>query len=355
MRRVPKPWGYELVFAENERYAGKILHLEAGHSLSLQYHERKDETLYVLKGEVRLSVEVEIEGEKTMREIRLAEGEAFRIRPGVKHRMRADEPVDLVEVSSPELDDVVRLEDAYGRAGTTKPCLFAAAIGLGLGLSLATAAGVFAATGPTPTPTPRPRLSGGFGRTPAPSTGGATGDGQSMADVVKAAGAPKKSDQKGVAITNDSLVKDTNKGRVSTASPAKPAPTPRPGAAAAAAAGSAQPGAAAGAPTPPPTAVGSPNTADEAVWKDRAHRARQRVEDLKAQVATLESESKRLENEFYRWDDGQYRDRVIKPQWDKAREDLETSKRQLTAAEAELADLPEQARKAGALPGWLRE
>jgi mannose-6-phosphate isomerase len=119
MRRVDKPWGYELVFAENERYAGKILHLEAGHSLSLQYHERKDETLYVLKGEVRLTVQ--IEGEMGMQELRLAAGEAFRIRPGVKHRMRADAPVDIVEVSSPELDDVVRLEDAYGRAGTTAP------------------------------------------------------------------------------------------------------------------------------------------------------------------------------------------------------------------------------------------
>jgi predicted nuclease with TOPRIM domain len=91
------------------------------------------------------------------------------------------------------------------------------------------------------------------------------------------------------------------------------------------------------------------------MWRDRAHQARQRVEDTKAQIAALETESKRLENEFYRWDDGQYRDRVIKPQWDKAREELETARRSLTAAEAELADLPEQARKAGALPGWLRE
>lgn len=117
MRRVPKPWGHELVFAENDRYAGKILHLDAGQSLSLQYHERKDETLYVLEGELRLSVEVE----GVMQEIRLTPGEAFRIRPGVKHRLRADAAVDIVEVSSPELDDVVRLEDAYGRAGTTAP------------------------------------------------------------------------------------------------------------------------------------------------------------------------------------------------------------------------------------------
>ena len=116
-RKVDKPWGHELIFAENERYAGKILHLEGGHSLSLQYHERKDETLYVLEGEVVLTVE--IEGQ--MRDIRLREGAAFRVRPGVRHRLRAEQLCRIVEVSSPELDDVVRLEDAYGRAGTTAP------------------------------------------------------------------------------------------------------------------------------------------------------------------------------------------------------------------------------------------
>lgn len=117
MRRVPKPWGHELIFAENERYAGKILHLEAGHCLSLQYHERKDETLYVLNGEVELAVEVD----GTMKEIRLAAGQAYRIRPRMRHRLRAQAACDLVEVSSPELDDVVRLEDRYGRAGTSEP------------------------------------------------------------------------------------------------------------------------------------------------------------------------------------------------------------------------------------------
>ena len=117
MRRVAKPWGHELIFAENERYAGKVLHLEPGQSLSLQYHERKDETLMVLQGEVTLSVEVEGQ----MREIRLRPGEAHRIRPGVRHRLTADMAVDIVEVSSPELDDVVRLEDLYGRAGTKEP------------------------------------------------------------------------------------------------------------------------------------------------------------------------------------------------------------------------------------------
>jgi mannose-6-phosphate isomerase len=117
MRTVPKPWGSELIFAENERYAGKILRLSAGHCLSLQYHQKKDETIYVLTGELGLEVE---EG-GAMRERRLKEGEAYRIRPGVRHRMRADRDCTILEVSSPELDDVVRLEDAYGRAGTKEP------------------------------------------------------------------------------------------------------------------------------------------------------------------------------------------------------------------------------------------
>lgn len=118
MRTVPKPWGHELIFAENDRYAGKILHIEPGQLLSLQYHERKDETFYVLKGEVNLTIE---EGGR-LREVRLQQGSAYRIQPGVRHRMRADgAPCDLIEVSSPELDDVVRIEDAYGRAGTTAP------------------------------------------------------------------------------------------------------------------------------------------------------------------------------------------------------------------------------------------
>jgi mannose-6-phosphate isomerase len=117
MRRVPKPWGYELVFAETERYAGKILHVDARQRLSLQYHETKDETLYVLSGEVYLSVEVD----GAMREMTLRPGEAYRIRPGVRHRIRAEADCELVEVSTPELSDVVRLEDAYGREGTTAP------------------------------------------------------------------------------------------------------------------------------------------------------------------------------------------------------------------------------------------
>jgi len=117
MRTVPKPWGSELIFAETDRYAGKILSISAGQSLSLQYHERKDETIYVLSGEVVL----EVEEDGAMRDLRLTAGEAYRIRPGVRHRMRADSDCTLLEVSSPELTDVVRLEDRYGRAGTTEP------------------------------------------------------------------------------------------------------------------------------------------------------------------------------------------------------------------------------------------
>ena len=117
MRIVPKPWGREEIFAENDRYAGKLLYLEAGHALSLQYHEVKDETLYVLEGEVTL----EVEEDGAMRTRRLGAGEAYRIRPMIKHRMRSDRPCVILEVSTPELGDVVRLEDAYGRAGTKDP------------------------------------------------------------------------------------------------------------------------------------------------------------------------------------------------------------------------------------------
>ena len=117
MRVVPKPWGREEIFAENERYAGKLLYIDAGQSLSLQYHERKDETLYVLEGEVVLLVGTT----EKLQEMTLSRGQSFRITPGLRHRMRSDAGCVLVEVSSPELDDVVRLEDAYGRAGTTAP------------------------------------------------------------------------------------------------------------------------------------------------------------------------------------------------------------------------------------------
>lgn len=117
IERVKKPWGYEIIFARTERYVGKILHLNAGHRLSLQYHEMKDETVYVISGEVDLIVEED--GSLVTR--RLAPGESYRIRPGVRHRLVAGADADLAEVSTPEVNDVVRLEDEYGREDTTAP------------------------------------------------------------------------------------------------------------------------------------------------------------------------------------------------------------------------------------------
>jgi mannose-6-phosphate isomerase len=117
VKRVPKPWGYELIFAKTERYVGKILHIDRGESLSLQYHEIKEETLFVVAGELKLTIE--IDGER--RELPLHAGEAFHIAPRTIHRMEAIEDTDVAEVSTPELDDVVRLEDRYGRSGTNAP------------------------------------------------------------------------------------------------------------------------------------------------------------------------------------------------------------------------------------------
>jgi len=117
VKRVPKPWGYELIFAKTDRYVGKILHITKGECLSLQYHEIKEETLYVVDGELLLTVEQD--GDR--REVTLRKGEAFHIPPRMIHRMEAIADTDVAEVSTPELDDVVRLEDRYGRVGTTEP------------------------------------------------------------------------------------------------------------------------------------------------------------------------------------------------------------------------------------------
>ena len=117
IRRVEKPWGYELIFAKTDRYVGKILHVNQGQTLSLQYHEMKEETLFVVRGELRLTIEYD--GDR--RELLLREGEAFHVPPRLIHRMEAVVDTDVAEVSTPELDDVVRLEDRYGRAGTTAP------------------------------------------------------------------------------------------------------------------------------------------------------------------------------------------------------------------------------------------
>jgi mannose-6-phosphate isomerase len=111
--RVEKPWGYELRWATTERYAGKVLHVRKGEALSLQYHERKDEFQYVVSGEVE--IELGESGRSLVRH-RLGPGDTLRITPGTRHRLTALADTEIFEVSSPELDDVVRLEDRYGRA-----------------------------------------------------------------------------------------------------------------------------------------------------------------------------------------------------------------------------------------------
>ena len=117
VRVVPKPWGHEIIWAHTDRYVGKILHIKAGEKLSVQYHDRKDETVYVLSGELKYWVRVEGE----MRDMRLGVGQAFRITPGTIHAPEAVTDCDLLEASTPELDDVVRLSDRYGRQGTSAP------------------------------------------------------------------------------------------------------------------------------------------------------------------------------------------------------------------------------------------
>lgn len=109
--RLEKPWGYELIWAHTDRYVGKILHIHKGESLSYQYHEVKDETIHLLRG----VMELEVEGEAGRKSLTLRPGDCFHITPGMKHRMIALEECDVLEVSTPELDDVVRLEDRYGR------------------------------------------------------------------------------------------------------------------------------------------------------------------------------------------------------------------------------------------------
>jgi mannose-6-phosphate isomerase len=117
-RRVEKPWGWELIWAETDAYVGKLLFVRAGHSLSLQYHEVKDESWLVREG--RASLELgELGG--ALETIEIAPGDAFRYRPGTVHRVAAIEDTLILEVSTPHLDDVVRLEDRYGRRGTSEP------------------------------------------------------------------------------------------------------------------------------------------------------------------------------------------------------------------------------------------
>jgi mannose-6-phosphate isomerase len=117
-RRVEKPWGHELIWAWTDRYVGKILVIEAGRRLSLQHHEVKDEWIHVLEGRLLLTLENDA-GEVERRE--LGPGEGAHVATGRRHRYEAVETCRLIEVSTPELDDVVRLEDDFGREGTSAP------------------------------------------------------------------------------------------------------------------------------------------------------------------------------------------------------------------------------------------
>ena len=116
---VPKPWGYEKIWALSDRYIGKILHINAGHELSVQYHNKKDETAYLLSGEI--IYRVQRNGDDVLDDVHLKVGEAYRIIPGTIHQMIAVTDCDVLEVSTPELNDVVRLSDKYGREGTSAP------------------------------------------------------------------------------------------------------------------------------------------------------------------------------------------------------------------------------------------
>lgn len=124
VRTVPKPWGHETIWAQTEHYVGKVLHIKAGHALSVQYHLRKDETIHLLRGEIIYRVGAArggTAGAETLREVSLKAGESYRNEPGHVHQMEAVSDCDLLEVSTPHLDDVVRLSDRYGRAGTSAP------------------------------------------------------------------------------------------------------------------------------------------------------------------------------------------------------------------------------------------
>ena len=119
VRFVEKPWGHEVIWAHTPHYVGKILHIKAGQALSVQYHERKDETIYLLSGE--MIYRIGSVGDADLKEISLKAGESFRNEPGMVHQMEAVTDCDVLEASTPHLDDVVRLRDRYGREGTSAP------------------------------------------------------------------------------------------------------------------------------------------------------------------------------------------------------------------------------------------
>ncbi|MEX2325677.1 MAG: cupin domain-containing protein [Gemmatimonadaceae bacterium] len=120
VRVVPKPWGHETIWASTDQYVGKILHIKAGHALSIQYHNVKDETIHLLSGEIIYRVQTG-PGQGDLEDVRLRAGESFRITPHTVHQMEAVTDCDVLEASTAHLDDVVRLKDRYGREGTSQP------------------------------------------------------------------------------------------------------------------------------------------------------------------------------------------------------------------------------------------
>jgi mannose-6-phosphate isomerase-like protein (cupin superfamily) len=118
-RRIDKPWGHELIWAQTDVYCGKLLFVKSGHSLSLQFHREKDEAWLIQSGRARL--ELGSAGDAVLKEEVVGAGAAFHYAAGTVHRVTALEDTTILEVSTPQLDDVVRLEDAYGRAGTSAP------------------------------------------------------------------------------------------------------------------------------------------------------------------------------------------------------------------------------------------
>jgi len=119
VRYVEKPWGHEIIWAHTPLYVGKVLHIKAGQALSVQYHEKKDETIFLLNG--KMIYRVGATAGADLKEISLVAGESFRNEPGTVHQMEAITDCDVLEASTPHLDDVVRLKDRYGREGTSAP------------------------------------------------------------------------------------------------------------------------------------------------------------------------------------------------------------------------------------------
>src|ERR1700686_2176363 len=116
---VPKPWGHETIWAQTEQYVGKILHINAGHELSVQYHNRKDETIYLLSGDI--VYRVQREGDDILDDVKLKIGESYRVTLGTIHQMIARTDCDVREESPPDIDEIVRLSDKYGREGPSEP------------------------------------------------------------------------------------------------------------------------------------------------------------------------------------------------------------------------------------------